>query len=79
MGRSERGGVSAVAASALLAALALVATGALGGGDRTELAAAGGGEVRLADLVAQSPLWAPETVAPVSDGFTAWMYTLPFG
>lgn len=73
------GPAGAVAASALLAALALVATGALGGGDRTELAAAGGGEVRLADLVAQSPLWAPETVEPVSDGFNAWMDTLPFG
>ena len=33
----------------------------------------------LRDLLAQSPLWAPETVEPVSAGFNHWMDTLPFG
>ena len=51
------------AASAV--ALALLATsGAVCGSSRTEL---------------ESPVWAPETVEPVSAGFNAWMDTLPFG
>lgn len=51
------------AASAV--ALALLATsGAIRGSGRTEL---------------ESPMWAPETVEPVSAGFNAWMDTLPFG
>ena len=46
-------------------ALALLATsGAVRGSSRTEL---------------ESPVWAPETVEPVSAGFNAWMDTLPFG
>ena len=51
------------AASAV--ALALLATsGAVRGSSRKEL---------------ESPVWAPETVEPVSAGFNAWMDTLPFG
>jgi hypothetical protein len=51
------------AASAV--ALALLATSsAVRGSSRTEL---------------ESPVWAPETVEPVSAGFNAWMDTLPFG
>ena len=43
------------------------------------LASDGERTVPLQDLVRQAPLWAPETVEPVSKGFNAWMDTLPFG
>ena len=77
--RSLAGVAGAVSALVLLCGTRHLADPATAG--RTLLA--GGAmpamTIPLQDLVRQAPLWAPETVEPVSDGFNAWMDTLPFG